>query len=123
MNVIPGGNDPWLDAATGDDDEIDGDLDDDTNADAEDDVPDIFGQERMSDKIAGRVARVRAMPFTMSGMGPGDDDVITNEVPNRADALSHHERKERLIIHMNVALGKHEVKWPRKGKVSHVYKM
>lgn len=44
-----------------------------------------------------------------------------SETPSSMQQLSHNERKQALITHFAVALGKGEVIWPRQHRCHHLY--
>ena len=54
-------------------------------------------------------------------MGPGEHEIVQEEVESAEERASHDSVKQRMIVHFNVALNKGEVYWPRKSGHVHLY--
>jgi len=107
-----GGDEPWVHLSTFEAGERNlSVVEEDTNSN----YPDIFN------RLEVERSNVRALDFEMSGIGPGDDILHVRDTPSSKQQLSHNERKQALITHFAVALGKGEVIWPRQHRRHHLY--
>ena len=77
-------------------------------AEVEADAPAVFARIR---RDVALFAETEA--FTMSGIGGGDNTVLTPP-PVVGQAVSHDQRKSKLITHFAKMFAKHEVVWPRR---------